>query len=221
MITRHAPTTMLLMGLAILTGCDLGTSPGGSSSPFLLAEAVDFTQVESIPVNGTEVDRIVSHRGGAKISGGTAAPDNYALKVASWDTEQQSSFKFEFLNTRIWELEEGPYELEPIAPLPAGRPGTVGVSALYVVDGSHYVSESGTVKITGIQIGRPIPGDEHRVEGTFEVTLVFLCRPSVNRDQCWAIPNSFPEGLPRLRVTGTFAAESDSRPVPTLPGSGT
>lgn len=183
------PTLLLLA----MSSCDTSPTEAASDDPFMLAHARS--------VEASVID--YEHRGEAQWSRGTRSSTQQKVQVSSHDPRVDSRLFLQVLRSQAQQpgFETGSYDLVP-RNFRAGD--NDGATAMYILDGHHYVAESGTLTITDAY------GDyvEGRVEGHFEVTVVLWCTPSVNRDKCFQSPasTSFSPDAPRLHVHGEFSA---------------
>ncbi|HUG41213.1 MAG TPA: hypothetical protein VMM12_12050 [Longimicrobiales bacterium] len=81
---------------------------------------------------------------------------------------------------------------------------------LYNGASDRYVAESGTVTVTR--------ASHERVDGHFDMVVVYWCTPVVNGESCVSLPDEFPPDAQRIHLVGEFSAIPPA-PVPTLPGS--
>lgn len=165
----------------LLAACDSAPTPADASAAFLHAQVVGAFATE--------------HRGGAVFSGGTMSADHFMLHISSHDPDADSHLGLQMLGVRSASLEPGVYPLEPRNFLFGDADGN---TAIYLRGGDRYVAESGTLTITHVS--------HERLEGSFEMTAVFWCRPSVDRTACYTLPEAFPPDAPRIDVWGEFSA---------------
>ncbi len=189
----HKPCTIVAV-LLLLPACDI--TPGSPNDPasFLKADVTGAVLVE--------------HRGGGNWSGGTRSPGETALLVVSRDPAAESSVVIRMVGASRWSMEPGVYQMEPID-FQYGE-YREGYTAVYRAGGDRYVAESGTLTVTEVS--------PERVEGSFDLTAIFWCRPSADREQCMTLPALAP-GAPRVRLVGEFSAPwVGGIPVPTAEG---
>lgn len=189
------PTVFLLSVLAIL-GCDSRATEPIHPDSFLRAQVAP----SSHPVE--------EHVGNAELSGGTMSPTRWASYISSWDEEGRGILHLQRLGAS-WREGPGVHELEPLLFYPG--PDSLGNTALLLRSSDLYVAESGTVTVTS--------ASHERVDGHFDIVVVYWCTPVVNREPCLSVPDDFPTDAPRIRLVGEFSATLPG-PVPVLPGGG-